>query len=160
MKEPKLPGAVKDPKVKIYRLLILPTWGNPISVRFEKKGDSYVLASRRLDGEGGYDIGKLTEMKDVTLNGASSRELDTLLAKMNFFAIPVQDDTRVSDGDEWILEGVSGGKYHMIHRVCISTEKTNERGLESFVHLCEFLIKNSSLSQGPKNRGFELLPSK
>ncbi len=65
MKEPKLPQMAKDKSVIAYRLTILPTWGNPIAIRIQKEGDVYLISSRHLNGEGGYDPGKLVEQKNA-----------------------------------------------------------------------------------------------
>ena len=62
------PPLLHSPKDTVaIRFLILPTWGNPISVRATLEGDRYRLIGRRLDGEGGYDPGKLAEKTDVLL---------------------------------------------------------------------------------------------
>lgn len=50
MKEPRLPESSKDSSAEIYRFTILPTWGNSITVRVQKHGESYNLSARRLDG--------------------------------------------------------------------------------------------------------------
>jgi hypothetical protein len=67
MNEPRLPELVKDVKAEVYRIMILPSWGNPIVVRVQKHGELYSLSARRLDGQGGYDPGKLVEAKDIEL---------------------------------------------------------------------------------------------
>jgi hypothetical protein len=61
MNEPRLPAIAEDGDVEIYRLMILPTWGNPVVVRAERHGELYSLHARRLDGQGGYDPRKLIE---------------------------------------------------------------------------------------------------
>jgi hypothetical protein len=38
MNEPRLPGFVKDVNADIYRIMILPTWGNSIVVRVQRRG--------------------------------------------------------------------------------------------------------------------------
>ena len=53
MKEPRLPDLAKDVGVDVYRMTILPTWGNSITVRVQKRGMSYSLSARRLDGQAG-----------------------------------------------------------------------------------------------------------
>jgi len=67
MNETSLFESAKAPGISVYRLTILPTWGNPIAIRFEKKNELYRLTAKRLSGEGGYDPGKLVETKEVTL---------------------------------------------------------------------------------------------
>ncbi|SRR5258708_39905557 len=160
MKEPKLPEMAKDKKVIAYRLTILPPWGNPIAIRIQKEGDVYLIFSRRLNGEGGYDPGKLVEQKKAKLANSDASALESLLVALRFFEMPTEDRFRMSDGDEWVLEGVSDGRYHVINRCCPSDGSRRDRGLEPFLALCRFLIEKSGLSERPKSGRYELLPIK
>lgn len=160
MNEPRLPESAKDTTTVVYRVTVLPTWGNPIAVRAQEIGGNFTLFARRLDGFGGYDPGKLVEKKDVKFTEADSRQLASLITRLRFFDMSPTDDVRGNDGDEWILEGVSEGKYHVVQRWCASDYEFKERGLERFLALCEFLISKSTLSERPENKGHELLPTK
>src|SRR5271155_5834386 len=138
MKEPRLPEAASDATAVIYRLTILPTAGNPIAVRAQKLGTLFNLAARRLDGQGGSDPGKSAEEKDVQLSEADSSTLESTIAQLKFFEMPTDEHLVGADGEEWILEGVAAGKYHVIHRWCASSHETQKRGLADFVALCKF----------------------
>jgi hypothetical protein len=153
MNEPRLPELAKDPNAIVYRILILPTWGNPIAVRATKHSDLYTLSARRLDGEGGYDPGKLAETKDTELGAEDSRQLEVLLHGVDFFEMSTNEDVLGEDGDESILEGVSGGRYHVVTRWCASSYKTDQRGLAPFLALSRFLVDKSLLSERPKDKG-------
>src|SRR5260370_8411390 len=115
MKEPKLPEMAKDKKVIAYRLTILPPWGNPIAIRIQKEGDVYLISSRRLNGGGGYDPGKLVEQKKAKLANSDASALESLLVALRFFEIPTDDRFRRSDGDKWHLQGTSEGQHHVIN---------------------------------------------
>ena len=160
MKEPRLPGLAKDPRAVVFRFTILPTWGNPISVRAEKAGPIYKLFARRLDGQGGYDPGKLVEQPEVALTESDSTTLNSLIAAVNFFNLPTEDEVRGFDGDEWILEGVADGRYHVVDRWCAADYDPGKRGLEAFLTLCRFLIDKSTLTEVPRNKGHEIFPPK
>ena len=160
MNEPRLPESAKDPATVVYRFTVLPTWGNPIAVRAQEVGGNFTLFARRLDGFGGYDPGKLVEKKDVKLTEAESKQLASLITRLQFFDMAPNDDVQGDDGDEWILEGVSEGRYHVVQRWCASKYDPKKRGLEPFLALCEFLISKSALSARPENKGNELLPTK
>jgi hypothetical protein len=160
MKEPRLPEMAKDKTVIAYRLTILPTWGNPIAIRIQKEGDVYLISSKRLDGDGGYDPGKLVEQKNAKLANADASVLEALVVALRLFEMPTEDRFAMSDGDEWVLEGVSDGKYHVINRCCPSGGSPRDRGLEPFIALCRFLIEKSGLSERPKSGRYELLPIK
>lgn len=157
MNEPRLPEFVKDPHAEIYRLMILPTWGNSIVVRVQRHGELYSLSARRLDGHAGFDPGKLVESKDIELNSDDSKALGVLIHSLNFFLLPEDDKVDGNDGDEWIVEGVSHGKYHLAQRWCATDCNSEKRGLKPFVALCKFLIDKSTLSERPRNKGHKLI---
>jgi len=146
-----------DSSAEMYRITILPTWGNSIAVRVQKHGESYSLSARRLDGQAGYDPGKLVESKDVALGADDSKTLAQLIQDLNFFQMPTEDNVRGFDGDEWIIEGVSHGKYHIAERWCAPSYDSGKRKLTAFLALCKFLVDKSTLSERPSNKGHKLI---
>jgi hypothetical protein len=127
-------------------------------VRASRYDGIFKLSARRLNGDGGYDPGELVEQKDVELSQAESRSLDSHLAALKFFHMQTDEDADGLDGDQWVLEGVADGKYHIIDRFCATRYDVKNRGLEPFVALCMFLIDRSTLSERPMNAGHEILP--
>jgi hypothetical protein len=75
-------------------------------VRVQRHGSVYSISARRLDGQAGFEQGKLVEVKDFELNTEDSKTLKQLLQNLNFSQLSRKDDIRGFDGDEWILEGV------------------------------------------------------
>lgn len=157
MNEPRLPEFVKDVNADVYRIMILPTWGNPIVVRVQRHGELYRLSARRLDGQGGYDPGKLVEAKDIELSADDSKSLAVPIQSLNFFQLPAEDDVMGNDGDQWIIEGVSLGKYHVAVRWCADSYNPEKRKLTTFLALYRFLLDKSTLSERPKNKGHKLI---
>jgi hypothetical protein len=157
MKEPRLPAFAKDVNAEVYRVTILPTWGNSIAVRVQKHGELYGLSARRLDGQAGFEIGNLVESKEVSITADDSKTLADLIQNLNLFQMPTDDNVRGTDGDEWIIEGVSQGKYHLALRWCASSYSTKKRGLAAFLTLCRFLVTKSTLSERPQNKGHKLI---
>jgi hypothetical protein len=157
MREPRLPGLAKDVNAEVYRIMILATWGKPIAVRVQRHGELYSLSARRLDGQGGYDPGKLVESKNSELNAEDSKTLEQLIQKVSFFQLPTDDDVFGHDGDEWIIEGVSQGKYHVVVRWCADSYDPEKRKLTAFLALCKFLLDKAALSEKPKNKGHKLI---
>jgi hypothetical protein len=157
MKEPQLPGFANDLNAEIYRITILPTWGNSVAVRVQKHGQLYSLSARRLDGQAGYDAGKLAESKDITLGADDSKTLTLLIQNLIFPQMSSEDDVNGFDGDEWIIEGVSQGKYHVVVRWCATSYDPKKRKLTAFLALCKFLVDKSTLSERPKNKGQKLI---
>jgi hypothetical protein len=154
MSEPRLPGLAKDVNADVYRIMILPTWGNPIVVRVQRHGELYSLSARRLDGQGGYDPGKLVESKNSELSPEDSKTLEQRIQNVSFFQLPTDDGVFGHDGDEWIMEGVSRGKYHVVVRWCADSYDPEKRKLTAFLALCKFLLDKSALSGGPLFFGF------
>lgn len=157
MNEPALPDSAKEANAEIYRILILPTWGNSIAVRVDKHGQTYHLSARRLDGQAGYDPGELAETKDTDLSLEDSNTLGALLRDVDFFQMSIRDNVRGYDGDEWILEGVSQGQYHVVQRWCAASYDPNNRKLKPFLALTKFLLDKSKLSKRPSNKGDKLI---
>lgn len=146
MSEPKLPRLTKNPNAVVYRLLILPNYSNPMAVRVNKHGTTYQVSARRLDGRGGYDAGRLVESKKAGLSANDSKTLEVLIRNLNFFQLTTDDDVMINDGDEWVLEGVSQGKYHLIERGNAYTYRIEQRGLTAFHDLSKFLLDRCRLS--------------
>jgi hypothetical protein len=159
MKEPRLPELATNVNAEVYRMTIFPTWGNAIAVRVSRRGESYSLSARRLNGQAGFEAGKLVEEKDIELGAEDSKALEVLVQNLNFFQFSTDDGFIGTDGDEWILEGVSGGRYHVAKRWCAgeSVYNPNKRGLTAFLALCKFLVDKSSLSKRPMNKGHKLI---
>jgi hypothetical protein len=155
MHESSLLGVTRDPKAVVYRFTLLPTWGNPVTVRTTRHGDHYRLSLRRLDGMGGYELGHLAEQKEIELSPGDSAAFDRLIARAAFFTIPISEESGGTDGEEWILEAVSGGKYHVVDRWCPNVYDTKKRKLEGFVALCIFLLHKTA--QDPTNKGERIL---
>jgi hypothetical protein len=159
MAEPVLMNGVAEAAV-VYRFLILPTWGNSIAIRAVKGESGYELISKRLDGQAGYDEGKLVEERKVKLSKADGEKLEELLLqKLQFFKLPTVGNDHGNDGEEWLLEGVVGGKYHLLVRWGAAYEM-ERRQLGAFVDVCRFLVDKSGLSQRPKNGNREVIPAK
>jgi len=155
--EDRLSDLAKDDNTEAYRMTILPTWGNTIMVRVEEKQGGFLLVSKRLDGQAGYDAGKLVETKEVQLSAEDAQKLSALLVEMKFFEMPTVENVRGFDGNETVFEGVSGGKCHVITRWCATAYDPKKRGLLAFNALCKFLIDKSKLSERPQNKGHRLM---
>lgn len=149
--------STKNVNAEVYRITILPTWGNAIAVRVQKHDELYSLSARRLDGQAGYDPGKLVESKNVTLSTQDSKTLAMLIQNLNFFQMPTEDNVRGMDGDEWIIEGVSKGKYHVAVRWCADAYDPGKRNLIAFLDLYKFLVDKSTLSERPTNKSNKLI---
>ena len=157
LEEKGLSDFAKDENTEVYRMMILPTWGNAIAVRVERKQGGFVLISKRTSGQAGFDPGKLAETREVQLSAEDAQKLSALLADVKFFEMATEEKFMGFDGDETVFEGVSGGKYHVITRWCATAYDPKKRGLLRFNSLCKFLIDKSKLSERPQNKGHRLM---
>jgi hypothetical protein len=157
MNEPSLPKFAEHVNAEVYRALILPTWGNSIAVRVQRHGRLFSLSARRLSGQAATDPGKLAEAKDIELDAEDSRALELLIQNFNLFQFPANDGVHGKDGDEWIIEGVLSGKYHVATRWSASDYDPQKRGLTAFLALCKYLVDKSQLSERPTNKGHNLI---
>ena len=132
MKEPRLPDFAKDVNVEVYRMMILPTWGNSIVVRVQRHRKLYNLSARRLDGQAGYDPGKLVEAKDSRFEYGRFKRARSPYSESQLFPA-----------------------FHK--RWCAPSCDPEKRKLTAFLALCRFLLDKSTLSERPKNKGHKLI---
>jgi hypothetical protein len=151
MEEPSLLEMAKG-KATAYRFTLLPTWGNPVAVRLTLEGEAGDLEVRRLDGSGGYDPGKLAEKAVAKLTAADVKEFRALVAKADFWKMPTPEPKPGMDGSEWILEGVEGGKYHLVVRWTANQYDPVKRKTADFVAVCEWMYRKSPLKEDSKNK--------
>jgi hypothetical protein len=107
------------PSADTYRLLMLPTWGAPVGVRVTLLSTTADVVVKRLSGNGGYDPGTLLAAKTSSLSVDDAARFRNTVADSAFWSIPTNDlDNllRVRDGTEWVMEGRSGNRYHVVFR--------------------------------------------
>lgn len=113
-------------KHEVYRLVLLPTFDDPIAIRLWKSNEQYFLTVKKaVDGKGmGMErFGKLYEnTKPVTR--AEWNEFINHLEEAMFWDLPSRDkdDIPVNDGASWTLEGKSTDRYHIVDRITPSKE--------------------------------------
>src|SRR5262245_20677562 len=144
MNEPDLAGLTKDTNLITLRVTILPTFGNPITVRIQQEDKTFKIWAKRLDGAGGYDPGKLAKEVQLTLSTEESEPIFRSLNKLNPFEIRSneEDHEQGLDGSEWTIECVRSGAYHVIKRWSPEFE-TNKRGLTNLVDFCEVIVRKA-----------------
>jgi hypothetical protein len=94
MKEPSLRElAERDRTVTVFRFLWLPSFHNPISVRFVKSDEGAVVHAVRLDGKGGYEPGQIQSSKSAKLSRAHWERITGHLVKSKFWTLPTEKAT-------------------------------------------------------------------
>lgn len=139
---------------RYFRFTYLPTWGNPVSIRLSIMGGTGTIESKRLDGQAGYDPGKLIERTSVTLSKADIDNFLSLYTKLKFFSLKTADDMLGRDGSQWILETVDNGAYHVVVRWTPTEYDPKKRQTVDFVNICKWLYKKSGFNKGATNKGY------
>lgn len=118
MEEPSLWKAAGRKDAEIYRFTWLRTFHPPYAFRLEVRADGTgTLVAKGASGAGGYDPGRLVLDKTLALDAKRVRQFTAALDALKFWALPARDNTRTGfDGSQWILEGVKGGRYHVVDR--------------------------------------------
>lgn len=103
-----------------YRFLWVPTFSPPVFLRIDIEPDGTAeLLTYTWEGQGGYDWGK-PEKKVRKLSWEEEGDLFYSLADIGFWSLPAKvdlpPDVVVLDGTHWLLEGVKGGKCHVVIR--------------------------------------------
>lgn len=120
-----------------YRLIWIPTFHAPISARIWRSGAKAFLATKQLDGRGGYGMGQLTFQNIRSLSDDEWNEFMRLLRQTGYWDLQSHDDSLPpEDGAAWIIEGIRNGRHHLVNRRAPSSE---------FHEACVYLVKLSGL---------------
>jgi hypothetical protein len=128
-------------KGTVYRLTILPSWGNPVTIRLNV-----------IDGQGGYELGKLIEKGLAPVSAETLATFEQLFATLNFEKQATRDPTVGFDGSTYVLEQVAEGRYHVIVRWTPSSD-TSKRGLTEFQAVAQSMYRASPLKADLTNKG-------
>jgi len=145
--EPDLLASASKESDVVYRLFAIPTFTNPLMIKIERQGAEYLVTSKTLSGQGGYDPGHLQVVRKHFIAPRDWHRFQDLLRKASFWLLP-SEDTRFQlsskggglvclDGSTWLLEGLENGQYHAVERYCPELPKFEYCGL--------FLLKISRL---------------
>ncbi len=142
MKEPSLRDlAEKDPTATVYRFLWLPSFHDPVSLRFVKSDRELVLHAVRLKLDDHYQPLRIVARKSVELKTAHWEWIANHLAKARFWDLPTHKPEPFGgltvDGHILIIEGASDGRYHIVVR-------NNPPGGD-FVDLCQAMLFMSGI---------------
>ncbi len=118
MKEPSLWGLSRNAGgPESYRLLLLPSFTHPIAVRITKDGVGATLRAVVLTGKGGYEPGRVAIDRTLSLDAGQWAGLEKEIEAAEFWSLPttVADDSG-TDGEQYVVEGLKGGRYHVVDR--------------------------------------------
>ena len=122
---------------EIYRFTWLRSFHNPITIRFQKHGNSYMLTTKEMIDYGGHIPNKIIVNTSQYLAKCEWNKLEFKLGRINFWNNQTLDpEPSPTDGAEWILEAYVKGKYHFT---------TRTMGEPDYRECCKYLILLSKL---------------
>jgi hypothetical protein len=118
LEEPSLFDLAKTPSAESYRFLWLRSFNHPIAIRLDPRPDgTSVLTTKVASGEGGFHPGVVDENSSRVLTKNETQTFLSKVDKLGFWQAPNPvNDQGGTDGSQWIIEGVKGGRYHVIDR--------------------------------------------
>jgi hypothetical protein len=119
--EPSLWEMAQDPKAEAYRFLWLRSFHHPIAVRLVvRSSGSGWMHTRMTSGKGGYGPGRIIHSGVFWLAKTKTQSFLAAIDGLDFWNLPTfpgTDESSVGlDGAQWIVEGVKGGRYHVVDR--------------------------------------------
>ncbi len=116
-----------------YRFLWVRSFDPPVAIRVDVRPDgTSVLTTKVANGEAGF-LGTITHLVQDVSRPLTREQTQTLLGQVDrtkFWTLSssVNDQTG-ADGAQWVIEGVKGGKYHLVDRWSPKTGAVRELAL-------------------------------
>ena len=121
-----------------YRVVWIPTFHAPVSIRVWRSGENLFMVSKKLSGKGGYTMGHLEFQELRPISDVEWNEFRRLLRVAGYYDLATIDPTfPPNDGAEWVIESMRNGDYHKVDRRAPNT---------GFREACVYLVKLSGLS--------------
>jgi len=147
LKEPSLLQMASSPQTESYRFLWLRTFHHPVSIRLDIKPDgSSVVTKKITNGRGGYAPGALIENSSRPMTTIQTKDFLAEINESQFWSTPAYLSTvNGNDGSEWIIEGIKGGKYHVVARWAPKSGTVYELGRNFLYLLGQMIIPKGEL---------------
>jgi hypothetical protein len=133
----------ENSKAVAYRFLWGPSGHGPLAVRIVASEGGTVLHAVQLDGGSGYRGGKASGRKSMKLSAEKWAEVRRLIDDAKFWSLPGELWTAgIADGASYVMEGVVGGKYHVVNA---NTNPHPDERFRRYKALCEAMVRLSGL---------------
>lgn len=107
-----LPGCAEES----YRVVWIPSFHNPISVRIWRSGERFYATSKRMSGRGGFDWEKLAVEDTRQLMDDEWLEATRLIRASGIWGRPMADAPPPNDGALWVIESRAHGRSRTYFR--------------------------------------------
>jgi hypothetical protein len=100
---------------EVYRLLWIRPGAHPVSVRFERQGESGQLRGAQTTGTGLDPSGELLEESTALAPPSQVKDLVTRIDAASFWSSPTRPASlpSVASGSLWVFEGARAGEYRV-----------------------------------------------
>lgn len=100
---------------EVYRLLWLRSGAHPVSVRFERQGDTGQLRGAQTGGKALGDPGELLEESSAVVSSAQVKDLVARIEATHLWDPPSSPSTlpSIDSGSLWVFEGARAGQYRV-----------------------------------------------
>ena len=118
LEEPSPLALSRNPSSESYRFLWLGTFHHQVAIRIDVRADGIgVITTKVASGTGGFRPGHLMDNLSRPLTREQTQAFLARLKKVGFWSLPNPvNDQAGTDGSQWVIEGVKGGKYHIADR--------------------------------------------
>lgn len=134
MDEPALgaPRANAAAGVSELRVLVLPTWGHPVAVRYTFDTNGTTRRAVKLCGAGGYEPGIVGIDATSAVAPADASALLAALDASGYWTMPAEEEIYGLDGSEVLVETVRDGE-HRVRARWTPEYDSKPRGLDGFI---------------------------
>lgn len=106
-----------DTQARVYRFLWLRSFHRPVAIRVIINSDLTAVAYVKVaNGMGGYEPGPLVRNQRLPVGKHGSALLLSRIIETRFWDLPSRGEPGGTDGAQWIVEGVTDGKYQVLDR--------------------------------------------
>ncbi|MDB6077765.1 MAG: hypothetical protein JWO82_1512, partial [Akkermansiaceae bacterium] len=130
-----------DENAEVYRLILVNYWDTHATViKLTKKDDGYeVMLACPEVGKPGEATRKL-ERRVGKLDAGTVEGFQNRLKAASFFTMPTVGKNAGDDGEDWVLEAVRDGKYHVVVRWSPSED---DPSVVPFLATCRWLKEHA-----------------
>jgi hypothetical protein len=132
-----------DPTSEVYRFLWLRSFHHPVAVRVWRTRDEYFMSAIEMSAAASR-AGKGFKRTSRRLTPEEWFTLTDKLEELCFWTFEDDQRVRANDGAEWIMEGLSEGRYHLID--------VQSPTVGSYRDACLYFLKISDLGYDEKSK--------
>jgi len=146
LQEPSMLSFKSGSDDQVYRFTWLRTFHHPIAVRVVlHKDGSGELTTKQTSGAGGYSAGSLVLNETRKLSADEIARFNNALQQSDFWRMRSLEKRQMTDGADWIFEGVKEKDYKLAVRYCAKTGSYRAMCLMMVFELAKLKVDESEV---------------